>query len=41
MKFIFNLLLVCLDKLEKTNYCTIRNIINLICKREYKLSYDK
>ena len=41
MKFIFKLLLVCLDKLEKTNYCTFRNIINLICKREYKLSYDK
>ena len=37
----YKLLLVCLDKLEKTNYCTVRNTINLICKREYKLSYDK
>jgi len=41
MKLIIKLLLLCLDKLEKINYCTIRNIIHLICKREYKSSYDK
>ena len=41
MNFIIKLLLICLNKIEKTHYCTIRNIINLICKREYKLSYDK
>lgn len=41
MNFIIKLLLICLNKIEKTHYCTVRNIINLICKREYKLSYDK
>jgi len=41
MKYIFKLIFLFVDKLEGTNYCIVRNIINLIFKREYKLNYDK
>ena len=41
MKYIFKLIFLFIDKLEGKNYCIVRNIINLIFKREYKLSYDK
>ena len=41
MKYIFKLIFLFIDKLEGKNYCIVRNIINLIFKREYKLNYDK